>query len=166
MIWFLRKKTPLSEIEAIANRKLMETLVNLSIARSQQSGQPFLEAAGLIRNRVIARQKRHPLKKWQHVVQQWLGLSDVMKTQHDDLLMVAERLKIIGDAAIRQDQRYHCATLMLSANELDQVAGQLAGDDKKDIEQAAHSVRTLAVRFSDNKEKKDDNDDSTANAST
>lgn len=162
-------RTPVSEIEAIANRKLMETLISISIARAHQASVPCLEASRLIRQRVQTRQRRKQGRGWraglQRLALRWLGLADVQRQQDDEILFIGERLKLLGDALGAADRKYHCANLMLSARNLEDMAGHLAGNDKRDIQAAAQSVRLLAARFSDNKEKKEDNDESTANAS-
>lgn len=151
-------RTPVSEIEAIANRKLMETLISISIARAHQASVPCLEAARLIRQRVQTRQRRKQGRGWraglQRLALQWLGLADVQRQQDDEILFIGEHLKLLGDALAASDLKYHRANLLLSASDLDQMAQQLKGNDRKDIEAAAYSVRVLAARFSDNKEKK------------
>lgn len=152
--WIKRKPiatppTSEAEIEAIANRKLMEALLNISIARSEKSAKTLLETSRLVRGRADQQEtqwKKTP--KWRRRVLEWLGVASVMQQHRDDLRFVAERFKFLGDVTAGMNAAWHVSVMALTAADLESAAKLLDSEqDRNDLLSASTSVRQLATRF-------------------
>ncbi len=150
-----------AEVEAIANRKMMEALLSLSIARSEQDSKALLDASRMIRERAVSLErqaKKHKISWLAGKVKSWLRIDG--NARIDDLRNISNRIKAVGDQVATRNDRYHVALCEMYARELDDQAKQ---HGMKDLAAAGDSIRQMSARFSkglvdSNAEKKDNNE--------
>lgn len=164
-----KKKTSEAEIEAIANRASMTSLLQSASTRTHDEADALLESSRLLKGRAAGcertQSKRRIKSSWlKQRLRQWLGVEALDEGRAEDLKFIATRFKYSGDVTAKYNANWHGSLLVLQANHLDEVANDLSSDDAEDLKNAAHSIRQLAAKFIDKKENINNNEASEVTA--